>query len=227
MILPSAQPVWDYVQLLQYILFPWRWLGPIAVCIAMLVASIGPMIASVEKHRALVIRGNGGVDHPQSAASAAARIRRRRSNLLDAATNRIPRPRSVQPRGIPAEVDADAPPPSSRDPPKLCQAMGDSPDSPYSGLMVGSDHASNAGDGPDLACLLSLSGASSCDTTCQIVAFGQFWAHSIRRASRRASYQRHLDPNRGLMDRGSTQLVCLADFRVHGYADPSPERDSI
>jgi hypothetical protein len=55
MILPAAQPVWDRVQLLQYIAFPWRWLGPIAVCVAMLAGAMGPMIATLEKHRTAAI----------------------------------------------------------------------------------------------------------------------------------------------------------------------------
>lgn len=49
MILPIAQPIWDRVLLLQYLAFPWRWLGPIAVCVAMSVASIAPAIASLER----------------------------------------------------------------------------------------------------------------------------------------------------------------------------------
>ena len=57
MILPAAQPVWDRVRLLQYTAFPWRWLGPITVCIAMLVGSIGPRIARLARWRAVVFAG--------------------------------------------------------------------------------------------------------------------------------------------------------------------------
>jgi hypothetical protein len=55
MILPSAQPVWEHVRLLQFIAFPWRWLGPISVAIAMLVAAVGPLIDSAGKWKRLAL----------------------------------------------------------------------------------------------------------------------------------------------------------------------------
>lgn len=51
MILPAAQPVWDRVRLLQYIAFPWRWLGPIAVAVAMCAAALGSVIEGLGKYR--------------------------------------------------------------------------------------------------------------------------------------------------------------------------------
>ncbi|HLX44843.1 MAG TPA: glycosyltransferase family 39 protein [Bryobacteraceae bacterium] len=57
MILPVAQPIWGQIKLLQYTAFPWRWLGPITVCIAMLVAAIGPMIAALKRGRTLAFAG--------------------------------------------------------------------------------------------------------------------------------------------------------------------------
>lgn len=74
MILPAAQPIWDHVRLLQYIAFPWRWLGPIAVAIAILVAALGPVIETLKKWRlpafagalALLILPNLSHLHPGS-----------------------------------------------------------------------------------------------------------------------------------------------------------------
>ena len=57
MTLPAAQPVWDRVRLLQFVAFPWRWLGPISVAIAMLVAAVGPLIDSAGKWKRLALGG--------------------------------------------------------------------------------------------------------------------------------------------------------------------------
>jgi hypothetical protein len=57
MILPAAQPVWEHIQLLQYVAFPWRWLGPIAVALAMLVAALGPVIGSAGKWKNAAFAG--------------------------------------------------------------------------------------------------------------------------------------------------------------------------
>lgn len=46
MMLPAGQPVWDHVRLLQFVAFPWRWLGPISVAVAILAAAAGPLIDS-------------------------------------------------------------------------------------------------------------------------------------------------------------------------------------
>jgi hypothetical protein len=56
-ILPSAQPVWAHLTLLQYIAFPWRWLGPISICIAMLVAALGPALATLHQWRSRAVAG--------------------------------------------------------------------------------------------------------------------------------------------------------------------------
>ncbi len=57
MILPAAQPIWDQVRWLQLIAFPWRWLGPISVAIAMLVAAVGPLIESAGKWKRVALVG--------------------------------------------------------------------------------------------------------------------------------------------------------------------------
>ncbi len=57
LMLPEAQPVWNQIRLLQYTAFPWRWLGPIAVCIAMVVAALGPMIESMRRWRMAAFAG--------------------------------------------------------------------------------------------------------------------------------------------------------------------------
>jgi len=57
MILPSAQPVWEHIRLLQFIAFPWRWLGPISVAVAMLVAGAGPLIDSAGKWKRVAFAG--------------------------------------------------------------------------------------------------------------------------------------------------------------------------
>ncbi len=75
MILPAAQPVWERITLLQFVAFPWRWLGPIAVAIAMAVAALGPVLDSLGKWRrpafagalALLILPNLSHLHPQNA----------------------------------------------------------------------------------------------------------------------------------------------------------------
>jgi hypothetical protein len=41
--LSVAQPLWDRVTLLEYIEFPWRMLGPVSVCVALVVASLGQL----------------------------------------------------------------------------------------------------------------------------------------------------------------------------------------
>ncbi len=57
MILPAAQPVWEQVRWLQFVAFPWRWLGPISVAISMLVAASGPLIDSLGKWKRLAFAG--------------------------------------------------------------------------------------------------------------------------------------------------------------------------
>jgi Dolichyl-phosphate-mannose-protein mannosyltransferase len=53
LMLPSAQFIWDRVRLLQYLSFPWRILGPIAVVIAALIAALGGMIEKTQ-HRVML-----------------------------------------------------------------------------------------------------------------------------------------------------------------------------
>jgi len=57
MILPDAQPIWDHVRLLQFLAFPWRWLGPISAAIAMLVAAAGPLIDGIGKWKHAALAG--------------------------------------------------------------------------------------------------------------------------------------------------------------------------
>jgi hypothetical protein len=47
LMLEDAVWFWDRVPLLQYVEFPWRLLGPVAVCLALLVAPLGPVLASL------------------------------------------------------------------------------------------------------------------------------------------------------------------------------------
>jgi hypothetical protein len=49
--LEDAVWLWDRVPLLQYVEFPWRLLGPVAVCLALLVAPLGPVLASLGRWR--------------------------------------------------------------------------------------------------------------------------------------------------------------------------------
>ncbi|MBK9054411.1 MAG: glycosyltransferase family 39 protein [Chloroflexi bacterium] len=46
LMLPLSQPLWDQAPLLPFVQFPWRLLGPAAVCLAMLVAAAGDWLAS-------------------------------------------------------------------------------------------------------------------------------------------------------------------------------------
>jgi uncharacterized membrane protein len=49
--------LWDRVPLLPYVQFPWRLLGPAALCGAMLAAALGPALDSLEKRRGLALAG--------------------------------------------------------------------------------------------------------------------------------------------------------------------------
>jgi hypothetical protein len=51
LMLQDAVWLWDHVPLLQYVEFPWRLLGPVAVCIALLVGALGPLISSMPRLR--------------------------------------------------------------------------------------------------------------------------------------------------------------------------------
>ena len=44
LMLGESQFIWDRIKLLQVIAFPWRILGPVAVCIAAIIAPIGPVL---------------------------------------------------------------------------------------------------------------------------------------------------------------------------------------
>lgn len=46
LMLPLSQPLWDRAPLLPFVQFPWRLLGPAAVCLAMLVAAAGDWLAT-------------------------------------------------------------------------------------------------------------------------------------------------------------------------------------
>lgn len=49
----DAAWLWKHLPLLPYVELPWRLLGPVALCTAMLVAALGPAIASLRRHRAM------------------------------------------------------------------------------------------------------------------------------------------------------------------------------
>jgi len=47
----DAEWIWDQIKLLQYTEFPWRLLGPVSVCVALLIAPLGPLLASLKRWR--------------------------------------------------------------------------------------------------------------------------------------------------------------------------------
>ena len=51
MMLPDAVWLWDHLPLLQYVELPWRLLGPVAVCTAMLAAAAGPAFLALPRGR--------------------------------------------------------------------------------------------------------------------------------------------------------------------------------
>jgi Dolichyl-phosphate-mannose-protein mannosyltransferase len=51
LMLEDAAWLWEHVSLLPYVQFPWRLLGPAALCSAMLVAALGPAISNLRRHR--------------------------------------------------------------------------------------------------------------------------------------------------------------------------------
>ncbi len=46
-----SQWIWDRISLLQYVEFPWRMLGPVCVCIAMLIAPLGQLVQVLPRWR--------------------------------------------------------------------------------------------------------------------------------------------------------------------------------
>jgi hypothetical protein len=57
LMLQDAVWFWDHLPLLAYVELPWRLLQPVAVCMAMLVAALGPAIASLRKWRGAALAG--------------------------------------------------------------------------------------------------------------------------------------------------------------------------
>jgi hypothetical protein len=55
--LHEAHPLWDRVPLLQYLQFPWRLLGPVAACVALLIAPLGAILAPLGRWRNAVFAG--------------------------------------------------------------------------------------------------------------------------------------------------------------------------
>ena len=53
LMIPASQWIWDRVRLLQLISFPWRILGPTAVCLAAIIACLGVFLLRLDRHRAL------------------------------------------------------------------------------------------------------------------------------------------------------------------------------
>lgn len=53
LMLENAAWLWDHLPLLPYVELPWRLLGPVALCTAMLVGALGPAIAALRRHGGL------------------------------------------------------------------------------------------------------------------------------------------------------------------------------
>lgn len=51
MMIPASQWIWDRIRLLQFVQFPWRMLGPVSLCIAMLIAPLGPIFQRMARWR--------------------------------------------------------------------------------------------------------------------------------------------------------------------------------
>jgi len=51
LMLPAAAWLWDHLPLLQYVCLPWRLLGPVAACLALLVASLGIFFSRLPRWR--------------------------------------------------------------------------------------------------------------------------------------------------------------------------------
>jgi hypothetical protein len=49
--LDFSEPLWDGLPLLQYLQFPWRFLGPTAACLAVCIAAVGPVIEHLPRWR--------------------------------------------------------------------------------------------------------------------------------------------------------------------------------
>lgn len=56
LMLPGALWIWDHVSLLQYVEFPWRLLGVVNLCLALVVGSAGPAIERAGRRRAPWLR---------------------------------------------------------------------------------------------------------------------------------------------------------------------------
>jgi hypothetical protein len=52
LMLENALWLWQHITLLQNVLFPWRLLGPVAVCTAVLIAPLGPLLWGLRRWRA-------------------------------------------------------------------------------------------------------------------------------------------------------------------------------
>jgi hypothetical protein len=52
LMLQDAKWIWDHVMLLQNVWYPWRLLGPVAICLALLIAPLGRLLSSVPRWRA-------------------------------------------------------------------------------------------------------------------------------------------------------------------------------
>jgi hypothetical protein len=51
LMLRDAEWIWDTLPLLQYVEFPWRFLGPVAICLALLVAALGQVLDAFPRWR--------------------------------------------------------------------------------------------------------------------------------------------------------------------------------
>lgn len=57
LMMPESEWLWDHVRLLKYAQFPWRLLGPAAICLALLVAPLGRILDSFPRFRTPAFAG--------------------------------------------------------------------------------------------------------------------------------------------------------------------------
>jgi hypothetical protein len=53
----ASEPIWEAVPLLQFVQFPWRLLGPAAICLAMLLAAAVDVLAGARRRLAMLVAG--------------------------------------------------------------------------------------------------------------------------------------------------------------------------
>ena len=109
--LQDALWFWEQVPLLQNVQLPWRLLGPVAICMALVIAQLGRLLSRAPRWRALGIGGgDGAVDRSQSVASAFQTAGGCRSYFLDAPATLDARIRDHHHGGGDAALDDGAAP---------------------------------------------------------------------------------------------------------------------